>query len=109
RSHRIDLPSAKRGWSVRVRRLTANADSELISDKMTVDAVTEIIDVKLTYPCTALLGLEYDAQTFSSIAKIAVRLKGKLIQVPSNYNPETRQYTGLWDGRFKLAYSNNCF
>ncbi|MDO4700683.1 MAG: phage tail protein [Moraxella sp.] len=107
RSHRIDLPSAKRGWSVRVRRLTANADSELISDKMTVDAVTEIIDAKLTYPCTALLGLEYDAQIFSSIAKLAVRLRGKLIQVPTNYNPETRQYTGLWDGTFKLEYSNN--
>lgn len=109
RSHRIDLPNAgtARRWTLRVRRLTPNRDSELIADTMNIEAVTEIVDAKLSYPATALLGLQYNAQTFSNIAKIAVRLKGKIIQVPSNYNANTRQYTGLWDGRFKLAYSNN--
>ncbi|WP_394261944.1 phage tail protein [Moraxella boevrei] len=107
RSHRIDLPPAKKGWTIRIRRITPNRDSDLVADSMTVDAITEIIDAKLAYPCTALLGLSYDAKTFNNIAKLAVRLKGKIIQVPTNYNPDTRQYTGLWDGTFKMAYSNN--
>lgn len=107
RSHRIDLPKAQQGWSVRVRRLTPNRDSETVSDTMVVSAVTEIIDAKLRYPCTALLALKYDAQTFSNIAKVAVRVRGMLIQVPTNYNPIARTYDGLWDGTFKLAYTNN--
>lgn len=106
RTHRIDLPKGRR-WMLRVRRLTANRDSDLIGDAMSVEAVTEIIDAKLRYPCTAVLGLSYDAQTFGNVAKLAVRAKGLIIQVPSNYNPENRSYNGLWDGRFKLAYSNN--
>lgn len=107
KSHRIDLPPAKKGWTIRVRRITPNRDSDLVADTMTVDAITDIIDAKLAYPCTALLGLTYNSKTFNNIAKLSVRLKGKLIQVPTNYNPDTRQYTGLWDGTFKLAYSNN--
>ncbi|MPX16081.1 TipJ family phage tail tip protein [Moraxella catarrhalis] len=107
RSHRIDLPKAQQGWSVRVRRLTPNRDSEMVSDTMVVSAVTEIIDAKLRYPCTALLALKYDAQTFSNIAKVAVRVRGMLIQVPTNYDPTARTYDGLWDGTFKLAYTNN--
>ena len=106
RSHRLDLPKGKR-WTLRVRRLTANRDSDLISDAMYVDALTEVIDVKLRYPATAMLGLSYNAETFGNIAKVAIDLKGKLIQIPSNYNPETRTYTGLWDGTFIHAYSNN--
>ncbi|WP_227547730.1 TipJ family phage tail tip protein, partial [Moraxella catarrhalis] len=107
RSHRIDLPKAQQGWSVRVRRLTPNRDSEMVSDTMVVSAVTEIIDAKLRYPCTALLALKYDTQTFSNIAKVAVRVRGMLIQVPTNYDPTARTYDGLWDGTFKLAYTNN--
>lgn len=106
KSHRIDLPKGKR-WTLRVRRITPNRNSELIADTTTIDAITEIIDAKLRYPCTALLGLSYDAKTFNNIAKVAVRLKGSIIRVPSNYNPETRTYNGLWDGAFKKAYSNN--
>ena len=106
KSHRIDLPKGKR-WTLRVRRITPNRNSELIADTTTIDAITEIIDAKLRYPCTALLGLSYDAKTFNNIAKVAVRLKGAIIRVPSNYNPETRTYNGLWDGAFKKAYSNN--
>lgn len=106
RSHRIDLPKGKT-WTIRVRRITPNRNSDLIADSMYIDALTEIIDAKLRYPNTAMLALSYNAKTFSNIAKIAVRLKGKLIQVPSNYDPTTRTYFGLWDGTFKLAYSNN--
>ena len=106
RSHRIDLPRGST-WNIRVRRLTPNATSDLISDKMYVDAITEIIDAKLRYPNTAMLGLQYNAATFSNIAKLAVRCKGKIISVPSNYDPVARTYNGIWDGTFKQAYSNN--
>lgn len=107
RSHRIDLPKADTGWTIRVRRLTPNSTSEYISDKMYVDALTEVIDLKLSYPNTALLGLQYDAETFSNVAKVAVDLKGIKLQVPSNYDPVARTYTGMWDGTFKRAYTNN--
>ena len=107
RSHRIDLPKSDSGWTIRVRRLTPNSTSEYISDKMYVDAITEVIDLKLSYPNTAMLGLQYDAETFSNVAKIAVDLKGIKLQVPSNYDPVARTYTGMWDGTFKRAYTNN--
>lgn len=107
RSHRIDLPKADIGWTIRVRRLTPNSTSEYISDKMYVDALTEIIDLKLSYPNTALLGLQYDAETFSNVAKVAVDLKGIKLQVPSNYDSVARTYAGMWDGTFKRAYTNN--
>lgn len=107
RAHRIDLPRADSGWLVRVRRLTPNSTSEFISDKMYISAVTEVIDAKLRYPNTALLGLQYDAETFGNVAKVAADTKGRILKVPTNYNPATRQYVGMWDGTFKEAYSNN--
>ena len=107
RPHRIDLPKADSGWLVRVRRLTPNSTSEYVSDKMYIAAVTEVIDAKLRYPNTALLGLQYDAETFGNVAKVAMDAKGRILKVPTNYNPVTRQYVGMWDGTFKEAYSNN--
>lgn len=107
RQHTIQLPQADTGWTIRVRRLTPNSTSEYISDKMYVDALTEVIDLKLSYPNTALLGLQYDAETFSNVAKVAVDLKGIKLQVPSNYDPVARTYAGMWDGTFKRAYTNN--
>ncbi len=107
RQHTIQLPKADTGWTVRVRRITPNSTSEYISDKMYVDALTEVIDLKLSYPNTALLGLQYDAETFSNVAKVAVDLKGIKLQVPSNYDPVARTYAGMWDGTFKRAYTNN--
>lgn len=107
RAHRIDLPQADSGWLIRVRRLTPNSTSEYVSDKMYIEAVTEVIDAKLRYPNTALLGLQYDAETFGNVAKVAADTKGRILKVPTNYNPATRQYVGMWDGTFKEAYSNN--
>lgn len=107
RSHRIDLPKAQTGWAVRVRRITPNSTSELVSDTMYISAITEVIDLKLRYPNTALLGLRYDAEQFSNVAKMAARCRGLIIKVPTNYNPITRTYDGLWDGQFKMAYTNN--
>ena len=107
RSHRIDLPKASKNWQIRVRRITPNTTSEYISDKMYIEAITEVIDLKLSYPNTALFGLQYDAETFSNVAKIAIDLKGVKLKVPSNYDAENRTYSGIWDGTFKRAYSNN--
>ncbi len=107
RTHRIDLPRATSGWQIRIRRITPNSNSEYIQDKMYIDALAEVIDVKLSYPNTSLLGLQYNAETFSRIAKLEVDLIGKIIQVPSNYDAIAKTYGGLWDGTFKEAYSNN--
>ena len=97
RTHRIDLPKATTGWQIRVRRLTPNDPSEYVQDTMMIDAVAEVIDVKLRYPNTALLGVQYNAETFSSIAKLEAHVRGSIIRVPSNYDPVERIYTGIWD------------
>ncbi|ELA08718.1 phage-related protein, tail component [Moraxella macacae 0408225] len=107
RSHRIDLPVATTGWQVRVRRITPNSTSDYVLDKMFISAITEIIDLKLRYPNTALLGLRYDAESFGNVAKMSARCKGLIIKVPTNYDPVSYTYDGLWNGEFKLAYSNN--
>ncbi|CAI1871232.1 Domain of uncharacterised function (DUF1983) [Serratia liquefaciens] len=107
RSHRIDLPTATTGWQVRVRRLTPNSTSNRVADKMVVEAITETIDAKLRYPETALLFIQFDAKQFPNIPQVSSEPKGRIIRVPSNYNPETREYTGTWDGTFKTAWTNN--
>jgi len=107
RSHRINLPPATIGWSVRVRRLTANANSSTIADTMTVEAVTEIIDAKLRYPNTALAGFQGDASQFQNVPTRSYRMRGRRVRVPSNYDPITRGYSGPWDGTFKIGYTNN--
>ncbi|WP_082884052.1 host specificity protein J [Achromobacter ruhlandii] len=108
RSHRIDLlAGAQQGWSVRVRRLTANANSNTIADRTFVDAVTEVIDAKLRYPMSAVVGIKIDASQFQSVPTRAYDMKGRIIRVPSNYDPETRAYTGTWDGTFKAAWTDN--
>ncbi|MDO6646399.1 TipJ family phage tail tip protein [Acinetobacter guillouiae] len=107
RTHRIGLPKANNNWLIRVSRKTPNSSSEYVSDKMYIQAITEVVDLKLAYPNTALIGVQYDAETFSNIAKIAVDLKGVKIKVPSNYDPVSRSYIGIWDGLFKRSYSNN--
>nr|WP_322783549.1 phage tail protein [Acinetobacter colistiniresistens] len=107
RGHKIELPAADSGWQIRVRRITPNKNSTEFGDKMSIAAITEIIDAKLRYPNTALLSLEYDAETFSNTAKVSVDCEGKIIRVPSNYSAVSRTYTGIWDGTFIRAYSNN--
>ncbi|QKJ16595.1 TipJ family phage tail tip protein [Yersinia kristensenii] len=107
RSHRINLPKATTGWQIRVRRITPNATSERIADKMNIEAIAEVIDAKLRYPNTALLYLEFDATQFQNIPVISWETETQIVKVPSNYNPTTREYIGIWDGSFKWAYTNN--
>lgn len=107
RSHRIDLPKATTGWQLRVRRLTANANSSRIADTMNVEAYTEVIDAKLRYPNTALLYVEFNAKQFQNIPKVTCRPKMMIVRVPDNYDPVTRQYSGIWTGGFKWAWTDN--
>lgn len=107
RSVRVDLPAATSGWLLRVRRLTPNSGSDRVADTMMIAGYTEIIDQKLRYPNTALLYIEFDAQQFQNIPSVTVDCKARRWPVPSNYDPETRTYTGVWDGTFKQAWTNN--
>lgn len=110
RDHRIDLPKSTSGWSVRVRRITADAsgsNSKLVN-AFKVFSYAEVIDSKLRYPLTALLYVEVDSSQFNGSApKVTCKIKGKLIKVPDNYDPKTRTYSGSWSGGFKMAWSNN--
>lgn len=106
RSHRVDLPAGS-AWQVRVRRLTPNQTGNKVADTMRVEAITEVIDAKLRYPNTALLYVEFDAAQFDSIPQVAVDTRGRVVRVPSNYDPATRAYIGLWDGLFKWAWTDN--
>lgn len=114
RSHRIDLPAGTQ-WQVRIRRLTPNANSATIADQTNVVSITEIIDAKLRYPNSALVGISFDARTFQNIPPIAYNAYGRIIRVPANYDPETRTYAtsgtgttnGIWNGTFKSAWTNN--
>ncbi len=107
RSRRIDLPAATNGWQVRVRRLTPNQNNNRIADTMLIAGYTEVIDAKLRYPNTALLYVEFSAEQFSNIPAVTVDCRGRKVQVPSNYDPETRAYLGIWDGTMKQAWTNN--
>lgn len=107
RSHRVDLPPSQSGWTLRVRRLTAQGNSSTISDVSVIDAVTEVIDGKLRHPMSALVGLTLNATQFTGVPTRAYHMKGRIIRVPTNYDPVTRIYTGVWNGTFKLAYTNN--
>ncbi|EON1807250.1 TPA: carbohydrate binding domain-containing protein [Klebsiella aerogenes] len=108
RSHRIDLPQSGSTWTLRLRKVTPDANSARIGDIMTLQSYTEVIDAKLRYPHTALLYIEFDSSQFNgSIPQISCEPRGRVIRVPDNYNPETREYTGTWTGGFKWAWTDN--
>lgn len=108
RSHRIDLPQAGSTWTIRLRKITADANSAKIGDTMTLQSFTEVIDAKLRYPNTALLYIEFDSSQFNgSIPQISCEPRGRVIRVPDTYDPETRTYSGTWTGAFKWAWTDN--
>ncbi|CAI8815961.1 host specificity protein J [Pseudomonas chlororaphis] len=107
RTRRIDLPAATSGWLIRVTRITPNQNNNKIADTMQIAGFTEVIDAKLRYPNTALLYIEFSAEQFRNIPAVTVDCLAREWQVPSNYNPETRTYTGIWDGTFKQAWTDN--
>ena len=108
RSHRIDLPQAGSTWTIRLRKITSDANSAKIGDTMMLQSFTEAIDAKLRYPNTALLYIEFDSSQFNgSIPQISCEPRGRVIRVPDTYDPETRTYSGMWAGTFKWAWTDN--
>ncbi|WP_339518986.1 TipJ family phage tail tip protein [Pseudomonas proteolytica] len=107
RTRRIDLPKATSGWLMRITRLTINQNNNKISDTMQIAGFTEVIDAKIRYPNTALLYIEFSAEQFRSIPAVTVVCDGRKWQVPSNYDSRSRSYTGVWDGTFKEAWTDN--
>ncbi|HGD7631206.1 host specificity protein J [Escherichia coli] len=97
-----------RPFNIRMRRMTPDSTTDQLQNKTLWSSYTEIIDVKQCYPNTALVGVQVDSEQFGSQqVSRNYHLRGRILQVPSNYNPQTRQYSGIWDGMFKPAYSNN--
>ncbi|MGY2162132.1 DUF1983 domain-containing protein [Pseudomonas tolaasii] len=107
RSLRIDLPPATSGWLIRVRRITPNQNTDKVADSLFIAGYTQVIDAKLRYPNTALLFVEFDAEQFTNIPAVTVKCKARRWQVPSNYDPVARTYSGAWDGTMKEAWTNN--
>ncbi|HCA7858273.1 phage tail protein [Enterobacter hormaechei] len=108
RSHRIDLPQAGSTWTMRLRKITSDANSAKIGNTMMLQSFTEVIDAKLRYPNTALLYIEFDSSQFNgSIPQISCEPRGRVIRVPDTYDPETRTYSGTWAGTFKWAWTDN--
>ncbi|MDI0941170.1 host specificity protein J [Escherichia coli] len=97
-----------RPFNIRMRRMTPDSTTDQLQNKTLWSSYTEIIDVKQCYPNTALVGVQVDSEQFGS-QQVGrnYHLRGRILQVPSNYDPQTRQYSGIWDGTFKPAYSNN--
>jgi predicted phage tail protein len=94
-------------WVVTVERLTPDPTTVRISNDLFFKAIVGIIDRSFRYPNTALLGLKIGAESFSSVPQVSADLMGMKIKIPSNYNPYSRQYSGIWDGSFKTDWSNN--
>lgn len=111
RSYDYELPKSgspnTNTWSIRMVRLSPDSTSSALRNDIYLDSYVEIIDSKLSYPNTALIGMTISAEQFNSIPARAYLVDGLYIKVPSNYNAETRTYEGMWNGTFKMAISNN--
>jgi len=111
RSYNIPL-SGGTSYDIRVTRVTADSETTSLRDKTYWDSYTEITEGKFTYPNSALMAVSIDAEGFSSIPSRSYEIEGLIINIPSNYDPLTRVYDGVWDGTFTTGYSNNpawCF
>ncbi|HFP4604818.1 TPA: phage tail protein [Escherichia coli] len=98
----------ERPFNIRVVRVTADSTTDQLQNRTLWSSYTEIIDVKQCYPNTAIVGLQVDAEQFGGQQlTVNYHIRGRIIQVPSNYDPEKRTYSGIWDGSLKPAYSNN--
>lgn len=100
-----DLPPVP--FTLRVERVEADSKSQRLQNGTLWASYTEIIDTQFAYPNTALVGIMFDSEYFNAIPQRNYEIKGIKLRVPSNYDPATRQYNGLWDGTFKIAWSDN--
>ena len=107
-AHRVPLPLNGAPWDVRVRRITADSDDENLQNKTFWEGYVELVEGKFIYPHTHAIAMEVDAENFgNSVPPVRFLDLGIEVQVPTNYNPETRVYTGVWNGTFKTAWTNN--
>lgn len=107
RSRRIDLPAFNERVLLRVRRLT-DSTSARVTDLIKMQSYAEVVDAKFRYPLTGLVYVEFDSELFpNALPNISIKKKWKIINVPSNYDPISRTYSGSWDGTWKKAWSNN--
>lgn len=108
RSRRVDLPDFNQQVLIRVSRVTGDSQTDRVVDKIRLQSYAEVIDAKFRYPLTGLVYVEFDSELFpTQIPNISIKKKWKIINVPSNYDPIARTYTGVWDGVWKKAWSNN--
>lgn len=108
--YEVDLQAVLTGdgpWDIKMVRNTADSQSSYLQNKTFFESFTEIIDAKLKYPNSAYIGLRIDAQQFQNVPDRAYDVKLLKIQIPDNYDPETRVYTGSWGGNFQTAWSDN--
>ena len=111
RSYRIELTGTP-PWDIKVRRVTADAPNVAIQNKTFFESFTEIVDGKFRYPNSALVGVKIDSSQFSSIPRRSYEIKMLRVKIPHNYNPVTRTYTGVFNGTFTVAWTDNpawCF
>lgn len=105
-SHIIDAPT-KKPFQIRVSRITEDSKSDLLKNGTVWASYTEITDAKFSYPNSAVVGMKIDKSQYGDTPNRTYHIKGMIIQVPDNYDPEARTYTGIWTGRFKPAWTNN--
>ncbi len=108
RAYRVALPAGGAPWDVRVRRITVDSETLALRNQTYFSAYTVLIDAKLTYPDCAIMALNVDSKLFGTdIPGRGYHIRGRIVRVPDNYAPDTRVYTGLWSGEFKLAWTQN--
>lgn len=100
-----DLPPVP--FTIKVERLTEDSNSQRLQNNTLWSSYTEVIDTVFTYPNTALVGVKFDSEYFSNLPTRTYDIMGIKVKIPSNYNPMTRQYSGVWDGTFKIDWTDN--
>ncbi len=107
REHLITLPKPATDYKIRMVRITQDSESSYLANDTYLDSYYELQNSKLSYPNSVMFGMKVDASQFGQIPSRAYDVYGLYVQVPSNYDAETRAYVGTWDGSFKIAYTNN--
>lgn len=107
RSHLITLPKPGSSWLIKVTRITPDSTASTLMNEVWVDSYTEMVNSKLNYPNSALVSVRIDSSQFNRVPARSYLVDGMFIKVPQNYDPVTRLYSGIWNGTFKLAVSDN--
>ena len=112
RAYEFDLPQddgygeKPAQWLFKMTRLSEDS-SERYSARTILDTIFVINKSKLNYPYSAIVGLKVDSEKLSQVPTRSYLIDGLIIQIPSNYDPKTNRYSGVWDGTFKMAVSDN--